>query len=78
MKNIVIVAPFIGKTMRQCLTAFAGLEDTKIGIISQQPEEALPAGFQQRIFWAPACLRLSRWWAADRDHSALSGAVGSG
>ena len=49
MKNIVIVAPFIGKTMRQCLAAFAGLENTKIGIISQQPEEALPARLQQRI-----------------------------
>ena len=46
MKNVLIVAPYMGPTMRQCIAAYCRLEDVCLGIVSHQPEEAIPAEFQ--------------------------------
>lgn len=49
MKNVVFVAPYFGPTMLHCLRAFAGLEETKLGIISHQPAEHIPTDLRPRI-----------------------------
>jgi biotin carboxylase len=49
MKNIVIVAPFLGETMIKCLQAFCNLPDIQIGLISHQPEEHCPSFIRKHI-----------------------------
>jgi biotin carboxylase len=46
MKNVIIVAPYMGQTMRQCITAFCQLKEIKLGIVSHQKEEAIPEAFR--------------------------------
>ena len=49
MKHVVLVAPYFGPTMRTCLNAFAHLEDTKLGLISNQPKEAIPSSLADKV-----------------------------
>ena len=49
MKHVVIVAPYMGPTMRQCIAAFCRLEDVCLGIVSHQPEDAIPEEFQSKF-----------------------------
>ncbi len=42
MKHVLLIAPYFGPTMRTCLEAFTKLEDVKLGLISNQPQEAVP------------------------------------
>lgn len=49
MKNVVIVAPYMGPTMRQCIAAYCRLDDVRLGIVSHQPETAIPPEFQSAI-----------------------------
>jgi biotin carboxylase len=42
MKYVVFVAPYLGSTMLQALQAFAKLEGIRLGLVSHQPEEAIP------------------------------------
>ena len=49
MKNVVVVAPFLGETMLRCLSAFCQLPDIKLGLISHQPENLCPADVQKII-----------------------------
>lgn len=44
MRTVVFVLPFFGENARRYLHAFAQLEGARLGIISQQPLEALPPG----------------------------------
>ena len=46
MKHVVIVAPYMGPTMRQCIASFCRLDGVCLGIVSHQPEDAIPAAFQ--------------------------------
>ena len=47
--NVVLVAPYLGATMRECLKAFVGLDGIQLGIISQQPESAIPKDLAEGI-----------------------------
>ena len=49
MKHIVVVAPYFGANMVHALRAFASLEGTRLGIISQEPVERLPLDLRSRI-----------------------------
>lgn len=49
MVHVVFVAPYFGGTIVKCLDAIASLENVKLGVISQQPEEHLPPGIRKRI-----------------------------
>ena len=49
MKNIVIVAPYLGETMLRCLQAFCQLPEVKIGLISHQPEDQFPSSIRQKM-----------------------------
>lgn len=47
--NVVFVAPYFGANMLQCLKAFAALEDMRLGIITQEPEEHVPPFLRERV-----------------------------
>ena len=49
MKHVVLVAPYFGPTMRTCLYAFANLEDIKLGLISNQPQDAIPSALADKV-----------------------------
>ena len=49
MKHVVLVAPYFGPTMRTCLNAFINLKDIKLGLISNQPQDAVPASLAEGI-----------------------------
>ena len=46
MKNVVVVAPFLGETMLRCISAFCQLPNVKLGLISHQPENLCPPELQ--------------------------------
>jgi D-alanine-D-alanine ligase-like ATP-grasp enzyme len=47
--HVALVAPFFGENMRLCLRCFADLEDTKLGVLSQETEDKLPAEVRSRV-----------------------------
>ncbi|MEZ6185638.1 MAG: hypothetical protein R3F62_11590 [Planctomycetota bacterium] len=49
MVHVVFVAPYYGGTILKCLAEIASLEDVKLGVISQQPQEHLPPGLRDKI-----------------------------
>lgn len=49
MKHVVLVAPYFGPTMRTCLNAFANLRGVRLGLISNQPREAIPGSLTHKI-----------------------------
>ena len=49
MKHVILVAPYFGPTMRTCLQAFTSLEDIKLGLISNQPQEAIPSSLADKV-----------------------------
>lgn len=49
MKHIVVVAPYFGANMVHALRAFANLEHTKLGVISQEPVEHLPVDLRAKL-----------------------------
>lgn len=49
MVNVVFVAPYFGANILNCLNAILSLEDVKLGVIAQQPIEALPPAFREKI-----------------------------
>lgn len=49
MVNVVFVAPYFGASIIHCLDVLTSLEDTRVGVISQQPEDQLPAALRERI-----------------------------
>lgn len=49
MKNVVVVAPYFGANMVHALRCFAALEDTRLGVITQEPAERIPADLKARF-----------------------------
>jgi hypothetical protein len=49
MKHVILVAPYFGPTMRTCLQAFTSLENIKLGLISNQPQEAIPSSLADKV-----------------------------
>lgn len=54
MIHVALVAPHFGENMRHCVRCFAEVPDTKVGVLSHEPEERLPpelrghvAGYQR-------------------------------
>lgn len=54
MIHVALVAPHFGENMRHCVRCFTDLPDTKVGVLSHEPEDRLPpeltgrvAGFQR-------------------------------
>lgn len=47
--HVVFVAPYFGANMMHCLKVFAELEDTRLGIITQEPEERMPPFLRERV-----------------------------
>lgn len=49
MLHVVLVAPYFGSSMMHCLRCFAALEGVRLGVISHEPEQAVPADLKGRI-----------------------------
>ncbi|MBX3462897.1 MAG: ATP-grasp domain-containing protein [Planctomycetes bacterium] len=49
MIHTALVAPHFGDNMRHCLRCFADLADARLGVLSQEPEERLPAELRDRV-----------------------------
>lgn len=49
MKQIVVVAPYFGANMVHALRAFANLEHTQLGVISQEPVAHLPLDLRAKL-----------------------------
>ncbi|MCA8926046.1 MAG: ATP-grasp domain-containing protein [Planctomycetes bacterium] len=49
MVHVVFVAPYFGNTILKCIDVISSLEDVKLGVISQQPEEHLPPKLRERV-----------------------------
>ena len=49
MKNVVFVAPYFGANMQHALRCFAGLEDVRLGVVTHEPREHIPADIAARI-----------------------------
>jgi hypothetical protein len=47
--HVVLVAPYFGASMAHCLRCFAALDGVRLGVISQEPEERLPADVRSRV-----------------------------
>jgi D-alanine-D-alanine ligase-like ATP-grasp enzyme len=47
--NVVFVAPYFGANILKCLNALVSLEDVKLGLVTQQPIEHLPAPFREKV-----------------------------
>jgi hypothetical protein len=47
--NVVLVAPFFGANMVHCLRCFARLDDVKLGLVTYEPEDRVPADVRDRI-----------------------------
>ena len=48
-RNIVIVAPYLGSTMITAIKGFLTLSNVRLGLITQQPQQLLPAKIAQHI-----------------------------
>lgn len=49
MIHVALVAPHFGENMRHCLRCFADLPDTRVGVLSHEPEERLPPELRGRL-----------------------------
>ncbi len=49
MIHTALVAPHFGENMRHCLRCFAELPDTRLGVLTQEPEERLPPELRGRL-----------------------------
>ena len=49
MIHTAIVAPHFGENMRHCLRCFADLPDTKLGVLSPEPEDRVPPELRPRL-----------------------------
>lgn len=49
MKHVVLIAPYFGKTMCEAIQSFLKLDSVRIGVISQQPLEQIPAFLQPHL-----------------------------
>lgn len=49
MPNVLLVVPFFSPNNNRVLAAFAGLEDTRLGVVSHDPEERLPAELRAHV-----------------------------
>ena len=49
MKYVVLVAPYLGETMLECLEAFCALSDVRLGVISHQGFAQFPKALQGKI-----------------------------
>ena len=49
MIHVALVAPYFGENMQLCLRCFADLPDVKLGVLSHEPEDRLPAELRGRI-----------------------------
>jgi D-alanine-D-alanine ligase-like ATP-grasp enzyme len=49
MKNVVLVAPYFGGNMVHAMRCFAALEGVRLGIVTQESEERIPADLRPRI-----------------------------
>ncbi|HEX5051432.1 MAG TPA: ATP-grasp domain-containing protein [Planctomycetota bacterium] len=49
MIHVVFVAPFFGENMRHCLRCLLDLPDVQLGVITQEPEQRVPAGIRERL-----------------------------
>lgn len=49
MIHTALVAPHFGENMRHCLRCFADLADSKVSVLSHEPEERLPPELRGRI-----------------------------
>lgn len=49
MKNVVVVAPYFGANMLHAMRCFAALEDTRLGVVSNESPERLPADLKARF-----------------------------
>jgi len=47
--HVALVAPHFGENMRHCLRCFADVPDTKIGVLSHEPEDQLPPEVRDRV-----------------------------
>lgn len=70
MPNVVFVAPYFLPTTNRFIAAAAGVPGTRLGLISHEPEEKLPADIRRR---------LAAHWRTDSalDPASLAGAVGA-
>lgn len=49
MVNVVFVAPYFGANMLHCIFAFAKLEGVRLGLITAEPEDRIPAALRKGI-----------------------------
>jgi D-alanine-D-alanine ligase-like ATP-grasp enzyme len=49
MKNVVLVAPYFGGNMVHAIRCFAGLEGVRVGLVTHEPEERVPADLRPKL-----------------------------
>ncbi len=49
MQHVVLVAPYFSDNMRHCVRCFAELRDCRLGVLSQEPADRLPAELRSRL-----------------------------
>lgn len=49
MKNVVVVAPYFGANMLHAMRCFAALEDTRLGVVSNESPDRLPPDLKARF-----------------------------
>ena len=49
MVHVLFVAPYFGANIVQCLDAFARLDDVRLGVITSEGEERIPAALRKQI-----------------------------
>ncbi|MCA9660656.1 MAG: ATP-grasp domain-containing protein [Myxococcales bacterium] len=47
--HVLFVAPYFGPNMLRCVDALAALDDVRLGIISHEPAERMPAALRERV-----------------------------
>ena len=49
MKNVVVVAPYFGANMLHAMRCFAALEDTRLGVVTNESPDRMPADLKARF-----------------------------
>jgi biotin carboxylase len=76
--NVVTVAPYFSGNVLRCLDALAALPDVRVGVISHEPEDRLPARYRGRVaghYQVADCLDADDLIAAGRAFQKEWGAV---
>jgi D-alanine-D-alanine ligase-like ATP-grasp enzyme len=49
VKNVVLVAPYLGGNMVHCIECFLALDGVRLGLVTREPEERIPPAMRARL-----------------------------